>query len=230
MTESTSDPAPTPGNAPGRGATVLAVVLDLGLPLVAYYVMHFFGASDWFALLVATLAATARLIWFALRNHQITWFAATMMMVFGLGLLLGLLSGDPRFLLIKDSFGTAGAGLVHLISLGSSRPLALAAVQTWKPAQAAEFARRYRAVPETRRLFRCTGLVWGIGLIAEALVRIPMIYLVPIDVGVGLSTLLMVVFAGGLTVWTVIYVSRVRARCPQAWVVSPEKQQTVQTA
>jgi hypothetical protein len=207
----------------GRAAAVLAVVWDLGLPLLAYYVMHVLGASDWIALLAATAAATGRLIWVALRTRQVTWFAAIMLTVFGLGLILGLLSNDPRFLLVKDSVGTAGAGLVHLFSLTGSRPLALAAVQTWKPTQAAEFADLYRTVPETRRLFRLSGIVWGIGLIAEAVLRIPMIYALPVDIAVGLSTLMMAVFVTVIVVWNVRYIARIRARSPHAWARPPAK-------
>ncbi|WP_367127732.1 VC0807 family protein [Saccharothrix sp. HUAS TT1] len=213
---SSAAPATPPGG--GRAAAVLAVVWDLGLPLVAYYALHLLGASDWVALLAATATATGRLVWVALRTRQVTWFAAVMMMVFGLGLALGFLSGDPRFLLVKDSFGTAGAGLVHLISLAGARPFALAAVQTWKPAQAAEFGELYRTVPETRRLFRLSGLVWGVGLIAEAVLRLPVIYLVPVDVAVGLSALMMAVFVAAILTWNLLHIARVRTRSPHAWV------------
>jgi hypothetical protein len=223
MTESTPAEAVAPAAAapPSRVAAVLAVVWDLGLPLVAYYLLHLLGASDWAALLAATAAATARLIWVALWTRQVTWFAAVMIMVFGLGLILGLLSGDPRFLLLKDSFGTAGAGLVHLVSLASPRPFALAAVQSWKAAQADELAEMYRTIPETRRLFRLSGLVWGLGLIAEAVLRIQVIYLVPVDMAVGLSTLMMVVFVVAILAWNVVYIARVRARSPHAWIPQP---------
>jgi hypothetical protein len=66
-------------------------------------------------------------------------------------------------------------------------------------------------------VLRVSGLVWGLGLLAEALLRIPVIYLLPVDVAVGLSTLMMVVAAGGILAWNVIYIARARAR--SAWVL-----------
>ncbi|HWO63654.1 MAG TPA: VC0807 family protein, partial [Umezawaea sp.] len=147
-------------------------------------------------------------------TREVTWFAAIMFAVFGFGLLLGLLSGDPRFLLLKDSFSTAGAGLVHLVSLMTSRPLTLSAVQTWKPERAADLAARYRDDPRTRRVFRVSGLVWGVALIAEAVLRIPVIYLFPVDVAVGLSTLMMVVVCTGVLAWNIRYIARARKRHP----------------
>lgn len=41
-------------------------------------------------------------------------------------------------------------------------------------------------------------MVWGTVLLAEAAVRVPPVYLLPINVMVGLSTALLVVTIGGL--------------------------------
>lgn len=53
--------------------------------------------------------------------------------------------------------------------------------------------------------------MWGVGLLAEALVRVPLIYLLSIDVLVGVSTALQVVTFAGLAVWTIRYTARKRA-------------------
>jgi hypothetical protein len=53
---------------------------------------------------------------------------------------------------------------------------------------------------------------WGLGLLVEATVRIPLIYLLPIDVMAGLSQVLQLVAYGLLIVWTIAYVRRQRRR------------------
>ncbi|WP_433031115.1 VC0807 family protein [Actinomycetospora sp. CA-053990] len=189
---------------------------DVGAPLVGYYALHLLGASDWVALLVATLAAGLRLVWVAVRSREITWFAAVMLAVFGLGLALAFVGGDPRFLLVKDSFGTALVGLVFLASLFSRKPLTLSAFQTWQPKEAAEMDGFYRTLPPIRRMFRRSAVVWGIGLLLEAIVRIPLIYLLPIDVMVGLSTAMMVTVIVGLSVWNGWYGKRAGGKA-RAW-------------
>ena len=194
---------------------------DVGAPLVGYYALHLLGASDWVALLVATLAAGLRLVWVAVRSREITWFAAVMLAVFGLGLALAFVGGDPRFLLVKDSFGTALVGLVFLASLFSRKPLTLSAFQTWQPKEAAEMAGFYRTLPPIRRMFRRSAVVWGIGLLLEAIVRIPLIYLLPIDVMVGLSTAMMVTVIVGLSVWNGWYGKRAGAQA-RAWAAEHE--------
>ena len=194
---------------------------DVGAPLIGYYALHLLGASDWVALLVATLAAGLRLAWVAVRSREITWFAAVMLAVFGLGLALAFVGGDPRFLLVKDSFGTALVGLVFLASLFSRKPLTLSAFQTWQPKKAAEMAGFYRTLPPIRRMFRRSAVVWGIGLLLEAIVRIPLIYLLPIDVMVGLSTAMMVTVIVGLSVWNGWYGKRAGAQA-RAWAAEHE--------
>jgi hypothetical protein len=194
---------------------------DVGAPLVGYYALHLLGASDWVALLVATLAAGLRLVWVAVRSREITWFAAVMLAVFGLGLALAFVGGDPRFLLVKDSFGTALVGLVFLASLFFGKPLTLSAFQTWQPKEAAEMEGFYRTLPPIRRMFRRSAVVWGIGLLLEAIVRIPLIYLLPIDVMVGLSTAMMVTVIVGLSVWNGWYGKRAGAQA-RAWAAEHE--------
>ena len=53
--------------------------------------------------------------------------------------------------------------------------------------QPAFLAERYRTDPDVRRGFRLTSVVWGAGLLAEALVRLPLVYLLPIEVSVGVT-------------------------------------------
>lgn len=193
-----------------------ALLFDVGAPLIAYYALHLLGATDWVALLVATLAAGLRLAWVAVRSREVTWFAAVMLAVFGLGLALAFIGGDPRFLLVKDSFGTALVGGVFLASLTFGKPLTLSAFQTWQPRQAGEMERYYRTLPPIRHMFRRSAIVWGVGLLLEATIRIPLIYVLPIDVMVGVSTGMMVAVIVGLSIWNGWYGKRAGGRA-RAW-------------
>jgi hypothetical protein len=213
--ETVADQTTESGRSPGR-QMLTALLWDVGAPLMAYYTLHALGASDWVALLAATLAAGLRLVWVAVRTREITWFAAVMLAVFGLGLALAFVGGDPRFLLVKDSFGTALVGTVFLASLASGRPLTLSAFQTWQPRQAREMEEYYRTLPPIRSMFRRSAVVWGVGLLLEAALRIPLIYLLPIDVMVGVSTGMMITAIVGLSVWNGWYGKRAGGRA-RAW-------------
>ncbi len=67
----------------------------------------------------------------------------------------------------------------------------------------------WRTRPAFRRGFR---VVWGVGLLVEAAVRIPLIYVLPIQVMVGLSTVLQAAVFTLLIAWTMWYGKRMRRR------------------
>lgn len=195
---------------PGR-AMLRGLLVDVGLPVVTYYVLHACGASDWVALLCATGVAALRLVVGIVRQRSVNQFALVMLVIYGIGLALALTTGDPRVLLLKSSLVTGAVGLVFLATaIHGKRPLTLSAMQGMNPAEAAGAAEAFRTNPRVRRSFRVTSSVWGIGLIAEALLRLPLVYLLPIDVGYGLSEALLVAAFVLLGCWTVWYVRRVR--------------------
>jgi hypothetical protein len=152
-----------------------------------------------------------------------------MLAVFGIGLVLAVVGGDPRFILLKDSFTTGGVGVVFLLSLLAARPLTFAALQSWQPAKAAELDAIWDSAPAVRRTFRISAIVWGVGLLLEAALRVPLIYVLPIDVAVGASTGMQIValspsgssprsprrssrvFAG-LGAWNAVYAIRAERR------------------
>jgi len=178
---------------------------DIGLPVIAYYALHLLGATDWVALLAASAVAAGRIGWTALRHRALNQFATVMLLVYGIGLALALVTGDPRALLLKNSLVTAAVGVVFLATAAHGRrPLTLSAMQGFAPDRAALLAERYRTDPEVRRGFRLTSAVWGAGLLAEAVLRLPLVYLLPIEVGVGATEGLLVatfVLLGGWNAW-----------------------------
>ena len=205
MTSAHDDDPATERLAAGRAALIHGLFWDVGLPVASYYGLRLGGASEWVALLAATLAAGLRIVWVALRDRRLNPFATVLLIMFGVGLTLVLVSGDPRFLLLKHSITGGAIGIAFLISIIAGRPLTLAAAQSWQPGIAQELQTLYRDNPAVRQEFQVSATVWGLGGLAEALIRIPLIYLLPIDVMVGLSTALMVVTNGGLLIWNLRY-------------------------
>ncbi|MFT4217282.1 MAG: VC0807 family protein [Micropruina sp.] len=211
-------PRPAAPQLTGWRATLVA---DIALPLVGYYTMHAFGVPDRTALIASTCLAGARLIWEALRHRNVSWFSAVMLATFGAGAALSATGGDPRMLLLKDSVGTALIGVLFLLSLLSVTPLTLAATQAWRADHAARVTALYRSDPRVRRAFRVSTAGWGLGMIGESLVRVPLVYLLPIDVMVGLSTALMIATMAALFLWNGIYIVRAARHTPSLEILMP---------
>jgi hypothetical protein len=202
--------------SPGFGTMIRGLGWDIGLPLVAYYALHLAGVGDTPALLAATGIAAVRICWAAVRERSLNPFATVMLVVFGLGLVLSLVSGDARFLLLKNSVVTAAVGCVFLATSVRGKPLTLAAMQGFAPAQAATLREGYRTNPHIRRAGKVTSAVWGLGLLAEAVVRVPLVMMLPISVMVGLGEVLTIATFAILITWNVWYTRRLKARAEAA--------------
>jgi hypothetical protein len=192
----------------GMGTMIRSMAWDLGLPVVTYYGLRALGADDTAALLTGTGVAGVRLAWVAARERRVSAFSMLMGAVFGVGLIFTLVTGDPRFMLVKHSAMAAVVGLGFLVTaVRGGKPLTLLAQQSFQPRRATELAAACTNDPHVRHGHRVASLVWGGGLLAEALVRIVLVYSLPIDVMVGLSTALTVVTFAALIGWTGRYVA-----------------------
>jgi len=94
----------------------------------------------------------------------------------------------------------------------AARPLTFAALQSWQPAKAAELDAMWDDTPGVLRTFRISAIVWGLGLLLEAGLRVPLVYVLPVDVAVGASTGMQVVAFTALGVWNAVYAVRAERR------------------
>ena len=211
MSETTASGEDRPSAPPIRGM-LLMLVWDIGLSLGAYYSLRLFGASPYVALLAGTIVSGLRMVYVAVKARRLDVFAGFLMTVFGVGLALSFVTGSIEFLLVKESFGTGVAGLLFLGSCVVGRPLIFYAAKRLQSDRADHFDSMWSTSAPFRRIFYVMSAVWGAGLLLEALVRIPLVFLLPVDVVAGLSTVMFVAAMVLLTVWTVGYVRRALRR------------------
>jgi hypothetical protein len=182
---------------------VLDVIFDVGLPTGAYYVLRLVGLSQWWALLAATFIAAGRVGWVALRSRQVTLFGAITLLVYGVGSAAACMTADPRLLLASGSVSSALVGGAFLTSLAFDKPLTLTVYQSWKPQQASAWSALYATHPAARSAFRQGARLWGFGMLAAGALRLPVIYLLPLDIAVAVALAPGTIIMAGLTVWSV---------------------------
>ncbi|SDX80245.1 Intracellular septation protein A [Amycolatopsis xylanica] len=195
-------------------AMLPSILRDVVPPTAAYYVLHAAGVDDRLALLSASLVAGGMVVFEAVRLKRLEIFSAVMLGVFGIGLVLSLLSGDPRFMLVKESFGTAILGSAFLVSCVVGKPLLYLAARRFRaddPVKTREFEQLYHDNPAARRRFKALSSVWGVGLIVEAVVRVVLCFKLPIDTMVAVSPVLMIGTIALLLAITARYVRRFKA-------------------
>jgi len=173
-----------------KRALIMGLGWDIVPPVAAYYACRALGADAWLALAAGGVAALLRVGVVVVTRRRLDGLAACLAGAFALLLAASAITGDPRVLLARESVLSGAAGLILLGSCMLGRPLMYA------------LARRLDPTLHDPAGFTTISLVWGAGLLIEAAVRVPLIYLLPIDVMAGISPLLQLGTVALLIGWT----------------------------
>ena len=184
-----------PVTRPANGGTLRALLpmlaRDIAVPTGAYYLLHTLGASDVTALLAGAVTSGAILLVEAVRARKLDVFSGFMLGVFVVGLVTSLVSGDPRFMVAKESFGTLLVGTAFTLSAVVGKPLIFLAARRMQ-ADPAAFEAKFATNPAMRATMTRLSVLWGVGLLTEGVLRLVLAYQLPIATMVWLSTVLMI--------------------------------------
>jgi hypothetical protein len=205
--------SPSPSSRPpgGGGFSLrgLAVTLlpNVVLPWGIYQLLISRGVSTISALMATAVVPLATTLYSWVRDRRLDALGIMTLAFVIIGLVTSLISGDPIFFLVKESLLTGVWGVIFLGSLLMSRPLTFYFGRQFMsggdPERAAWFDRLWEN-PGFRTLQRGICVMWGVGLIAEALLRVALVYLLSIGVFLVVSQVLVIGATGlmmGATMW-----------------------------
>lgn len=205
-----------PGVRAGRLA--LRLFIDVVAPLGLYYVLRWAGVGIYLSLLLSTLVSAATSVGSLVRNRKLNGLSTYMTTMMLASVIVSFIAGSPRFLLAKESWLTGLGGLWFLVSLRARRPLAYLYTKPllegrlgW-PGAWDELWDRF---PRFRRMWRVSSVLWGIGTLLDAALRVVMAYTLPIDAVPALGTALYTGTAIVLIVVNNVYYIVVRVRAKQ---------------
>jgi hypothetical protein len=185
----------------------MIAVFDIAGPLVAYSLLRSAGLSTVTALVLSgafpALGVAAGLI----RHRRVDTIGVLVLAGIAVGTVLGLLSGDPRIVLVEGSVPTAVFGLLCLGSLWASRPLiyrfAIEFIGADTP-KGRDFASLWR-YPGFRHVFRLFTVVWGVTYLAEAAARVIIVETTSTGTALTVSKVMPYVVAAALVAWMIAY-------------------------
>lgn len=180
--------------------------LDAGLAVGAYLLARALGADLFVALLVGTGVAAARAAYVIVRRHEVDAFAIFMIITFGVGLLLTLVTGSPRFLLAKDGISNLASGVVFLVTLFAGKPMMYYLSQRFgatREDERAKWHRMWGTQPGFRRFFRTLTVVWTVAFLLEGGLKIVLAMTLPVTVMAPVLPFFTPVLITVLVVWTV---------------------------
>ncbi len=195
------------------------VAVAFGAPTAAYYLLRAAGVGVYLSLVAsAVVSAVPGLVTLA-RERRVdglsTYFTA---MVLG-ALVISLLPGGMRFLLAKEAVLTGVTGIWFLASTTRGRPLAyllsrpiLEGRFRWP----ADWDGLWAASPRFRRMWRVSSVMYGVGTLLDAVLRVVFAYTLPPDAVPALGTALVVVTTVVLMVVTNTYYVICRVQDPRS--------------
>ena len=185
----------------------IIAVFDIAGPLVAYSLLRSAGQSAVTALVLSgafpALGVAAGLI----RHRRVDTIGVLVLAGIAVGTVLGLLSGDPRLVLVEGSVPTAVFGLLCLGSLWARRPLiyrfAIEFIGADTP-RGRDFESRWD-YPGFRHAFRLFTVVWGITYLAEAAARVIIVETTSTATALAVSKVMPYVVSAALVAWMIAY-------------------------
>jgi intracellular septation protein A len=186
----------------------MIVIFDIAAPLATYYVLRSAGLSAVVALLLSGVFPTVHLGVSAIRKRRLDVVGALVLAGIVVGTVLGVLSHDARLILVEGSVPTGIFGVACLGSLlRARRPLmfTLALEFTGRDTARGREMVQLWDYEGYRRVFRTITAVWGCGFLAEAAVRVLIVYNTSAGTALTLSKITPLVFVGLFSAWTVGY-------------------------
>ena len=188
-----SPPAPTAPPSPvGLKRQLALLVLDIGAPIGLYYGLRAAGMSNLVALGAGAIVPAVGVIVQLVTRRRLDGVGGVVVVSVLATIVLSLITDSSRFLLARDGFITALWGLWFLATLQarwgplSRRPAAFALARPLMEGRrafgSASWDQLWADEPKFRRIWRVSTIVWGVGLLADAVLRVLMSYTLPIAV------------------------------------------------
>ncbi|NJP88520.1 hypothetical protein HCN51_03445 [Nonomuraea sp. FMUSA5-5] len=196
-----------------------SVLFGVVLPFVTYGMLTDRGYAPVTALLLASLWPVADLVLYLAVKRRVDEFGLMMLVLLLLGALGALVFDSPRLFFVKDAAITGLLGLTFLGSLALSRPIMFYLGRKFATDGTPESLAYWNGLwqyPGFRRTqYLLTG-VWGGAFLLEAIVGVPLAYVLPTQAMLLVGNVLPIVVVAALITWTIFMAKRGRARMAAA--------------
>ena len=210
---------PNPGSFVLNRLKIKAMLPSLAvnaiIPYLIYQIVTALGYSTFAALIAAAVAPAAGTVAGLVKNRRADVVGIVSLVFIAISMVTSLISGNLRFLLIKESFITGSFGLACFASLLLPRPAMFYVGRQFSSGGDPKIAARFDALWEYqsfRFATRLITIVWGLGYIFEALTRILLLFILPIPIFLLASQMMALVVTVALIAWSLSYTRRLAKR------------------
>ena len=207
-----SSPTWQPG-IPSLREHLPSVIFGAALPIGVYFLVRKHVHTDAQALIVAGCFSVAWILLQFVRQRTVDIVGAAVLVGFAAGVIAStLLGGNAYVLKVRDGFFTLLFGIVLIVTLFTHDRPAFFYVNRYlsagkDPVKVTAFDRLHD-LPVGRHTFRTLSVVWGIGLVVEATLRLALAELLPTGTFLAISPFITASVIGSLFAFTTAYMKR----------------------
>jgi hypothetical protein len=175
-------------------AIFLGYAIDIVAPIITYFVLNrVLGLSDFWALIAGSIISLFTTAVNTSRRKRLDRVGVLVILEIGMSIVLLFVMHEPRLILAKPSFYTAIAGLYLIATSFRGRPLTYEGVKRvgtkGDPLRIAAFERAWEKSAPFRTSLRISAIGWGVALLADAVIRVVIVYRFPLTRATWLSNL-----------------------------------------
>ena len=171
---------PAPPAATSRLRTLLPTLLDLVIPTAGYFLLHWAGLPDIWALTIAGAATGVNAAVNTIRRGRLDALGLLVVAEITVSVALVAVTADPRLILARPAVYLAVAGVVNLVSCVAGRPLSYTAATPMAtkgdPVRALAYERAWHHSPELRAIHRQLTAAIGLAMLVYAILRVLIVY------------------------------------------------------
>lgn len=192
-----------------RRGLVLNIVVNAVLPYATYLLLTWYGVATVPALVSGAIFPLTATVVGMVRSRRVEALGIIVLVATAASVVGALWFTSPYLVLVKGSLISGFIGIIFLGSLAARRPLIYYAALAGQDAETRQEAETsWQSEPKYRRLMRRLTLVWGIGMMCEAGLRVMLIPYVPIAIFLPMSEVMWFSFFGLMMLWSWRYGSR----------------------
>jgi hypothetical protein len=197
--------------------SLLPSILVNGVLVYLIYTLlkSYTSVSDLVALLLSSVPTLISEIVSISRQRQLDVLGIIVLAFLAISALISFIGGDPKLLLIRESFLTVVLGVVCIVSLLFPRPIWFYIIRYFATgndaAKAPVFNSRWQ-YPAFRSYIRIITVVWGIVYLVEFPVRVFMVYHLSIQQYLAIGPIVFYAVTFAVIAFTIAYARRMISR------------------
>jgi len=197
------------------------LVFDAALPWLTYTLVktQFPDVSEVHALGASAIGPAAYGLYEIVHKRHIDIIGSVVLLGIAVAIAATFVGGDPKVVLIRESFVTGALGVVCLLSLLWTKPLMFYVSRQFTAGQDVAEIAKFNALwqrPGARQVFRVLTIVWGIGWVGEFGLRVLMVQALTVAQALAIGPLVFNGITFALIAWTIAWTRHRRKLGEQA--------------